>query len=180
MQTQKSQVRELFESVAIAGVLAFFIITFVVQSFVVEGRSMYPSLHDGERLFVNKFIYRFQRPSRGDVVVFAPKGEPKKKYIKRVIGEPGDTIVINSSGVFVHGKEIKEDYINERAYFGHDTYVVPEGHVFVMGDNRNHSTDSRDQQRVGFVDYKTISGKAFWIYWPLNRIRLLHAPKYDL
>ncbi|AZR73106.1 signal peptidase I [Anoxybacter fermentans] len=180
MQIQKSQVREFFESIIIAGVLAFFIITFVVQSFVVQGHSMYPSLHDGERLFVNKFIYRFTEPKRGDIIVFSPKGEPGKKYIKRVIGLPGDHIEITKDGsVIVNGQIIKEDYINEKARYGIGHYTVPEKHVFVLGDNRNHSSDSRDIIRVGYVSYKSISGKAFWVYWPLNRIRILRNPEYN-
>ena len=177
MQIARAQVREVFESVVIAVILAFFIITFVVQSFVVEGHSMYPTLNEGERLFVNKFIYRFQTPKRGDVVVFAPHGEPKKKYIKRVIGLPGDRILVNVEGVYINNKKIEEPYINEMAYFGFGEYTVPEKHLFVMGDNRNHSTDSRDSERVGYVSMKSVSGKAFWIYWPLNRIRILKSPR---
>ncbi|MCK4260917.1 MAG: signal peptidase I [Halanaerobiales bacterium] len=180
MQTQKSQIREIFESVVIAGILAVFIITFVVQSFVVEGRSMYPSLHDGERLFVNKFIYRFKEPQRGDIVVFSPKGDPGKKYIKRIIGVSGDEVVINREGVYINSMKIEEDYINELARTGFNTFKVPEGHIFVLGDNRNHSTDSRNLQHVGYVDYKSVSGKAFWVYWPLNWIRILKSPDYDI
>ncbi len=179
MQIQKTQIREFFESIVIAGILAFFIITFVVQSFVVEGHSMDPSLHDGERLFVNKFIYRFQEPHRGDVIVFAPKGEPRTKYIKRVIGLPGDIVIVDKSGVYINGMILDEDYIYEKAAYGLGRYEVPEDHVFVMGDNRNHSTDSRSPSQVGFVTYKSISGKAFWIYWPLNRIRILKSPEYS-
>lgn len=177
MQVERAQVREVFESIIIAGVLAFFIITFVVQSFVVEGHSMYPTLQQGERLFVNKFIYRFQLPKHGDIVVFAPKGEPHRKYIKRVIGLPGDTVLVNADGVYINNKKLDEPYINELAYSGFGLYTVPAKHLFVMGDNRNHSTDSRDSERVGYVSLKSVSGKAFWIYWPLNRIRTVKSPK---
>lgn len=177
MQTVKSQVRELIESLVIAGVLAFFIITFVLQSFVVDGASMYPSLHNGERLFVNKFIYRFTEPKRGDVIVFTPKGETNRKYIKRVIGLPGDEVEVTADGIYINGVRIEEPYINVIANSGFGIYTVPEKHVFVLGDNRNHSTDSRVMYSVGYVSYKSISGKAFWVYWPLNRIRLLKTPK---
>ena len=179
MQIQKSQIREFVESIVIAGVLAFFIITFVIQSFVVEGHSMDPTLADGERLFVNKFVYRFQEPKRGDVIVFTPQGEPRKKYIKRVIGLPGDLVDVAIDGVYVNKQLIKEDYVQEIAkkYLG--SFEVPEEHVFVLGDNRNHSSDSR-MQKVGYVSYKSISGKAFWVYWPLNKIRILKNPSYDL
>lgn len=179
MQIQRTQIMELVESIIIAGILAFFIITFIIQSFVVEGVSMYPSLHDGERLFVNKFIYRFQEPKRGDIVVFAPRGEPKKKYIKRVIGLPGEEIIIDRDGVYINGHLVEENYINTKAEDGFGRYVVPEGHLFVMGDNRNRSTDSRNFNQVGFIPKKSISGKAFWVYWPLNKIRLLKFPKFN-
>lgn len=177
MQIQRTQIKEFVESIVIAGILAFFIITFIVQSFVVEGESMLPSLHDGERLFVNKFIYRFQEPKRGDIVVFAPKGEPKKKYIKRVIGLPGEEIIVNRDGVYINGHLVEENYINAKAEEGFGRYVVPENHFFVLGDNRNRSTDSRNFYQVGFVPFKSISGKAFWVYWPLNKIRLLKFPQ---
>lgn len=181
MQVEKAQVREFAESVIIAVVLAVFIITFVAQSFVVQGRSMFPTLHDGERLFVNKFIYRFQEPKRGDIVVFSPQGDPGKKYIKRVMGLPGDRVEIRLDGtLYINGNLIKEDYIAAKARYGFGDYVVPEEHIFVLGDNRNHSTDSRDRMRVGDVPYDSISGKAFWVYWPLNRIRILKNPKYEI
>lgn len=176
----KSTIREFVESLVIAGVLAFFIITFVVQSFVVYGQSMEPTLYNGERLFVNKFIYRFKEPARGDIIVFRPKGPKNERYVKRVIGIPGDTIVIEDHKVYVNDEVLDEDYIDVAIGRDFGKYVVPEGHVFVLGDNRHPyaSSDSR-YQRVGYVDYDSISGKAFVIYWPLNKIEVLKKPKYD-
>ncbi|MGM0410363.1 MAG: signal peptidase I [Bacillota bacterium] len=173
-------IKEFIQSILIAAVLAFLIITFVAQSFVVDGRSMEPTLHDGERLFINKFIYRFHPPERGDIVVFSPRGAPEKKYIKRVIALPGETIEIKDGQTYIDGEPIKEEYINEAMNSDHSPVEVPENSVFVMGDNRNHSADSRISSLVGFVDYDSISGKAFWTYWPLDKMRVVDSYEYDI
>lgn len=175
-----SDIKELIQSLVIAAVLAFLIITFVAQSFVVDGRSMEPTLHDGERLFVNKFIYRFHPPERGDIIVFSPRGDTDKKYIKRVIGLPGETIEIKDGETYVNGELIKEEYINESTDGDFGTYKVPEESVFVMGDNRNHSADSRYPSIVGYVEYNSIAGKAFWVYWPINKMRVIDSYEYDI
>ena len=192
----KEFAKEFIESLLIAGVLAFFIITFVVQSFVVSGSSMDPTLHDGERVFVNKFIYYFQNPARGDIVVLNPEGD-SRDYIKRVIGLPGDKVEIIGGDLYINGQAVKENYIKEDyietyryeyyvpekdTYKIHDTagpYEVPQGHVFVLGDNRNHSSDSRRIEIVGYVSYDQIKGKAFWVYWPLTHMRVLERPSYS-
>jgi signal peptidase I len=169
----KETIKEFFQSILIAAVLAFFIITFVAQSFVVDGQSMETTLHNGERLFVNKFIYRFRSPERGDIIVFTPHGAPGKKYIKRVIALSGETVYIRDGITFINGEPIKENYINEYMLGTFGPYQVPEKSVFVMGDNRNHSADSRFPSIVGFVKYSSISGKAFWVYWPLGNMRII-------
>ncbi|MFW5788265.1 MAG: signal peptidase I [Halanaerobiales bacterium] len=172
--------KELLQSLIIAGILAFFIITFVAQSFVVDGRSMEPTLENGDRLFVNKFIYRFEEPQRGDVIVFNPQGSSRGKYIKRVIGLPGEKISIRDGKTFIDGEPISEDYLDEEMYGNFGPEEIPEGHYFVMGDNRNHSADSRIPDRVGFVDKESIDGKAFWLYWPLSEMRLIKHYDYNL
>lgn len=179
MAKGNSELREWAEAIIIAIVLTFFIITFVAQSFVVEGRSMLPTLKDGERLFINKFIYRFKGPERGDIIVFEPQGAPGKRYIKRVIGLPGETVYIKDYKVYINGEPLEEDYILEPAYSNYGPFEVPAGHVFVLGDNRNNSTDSR-YPIVGYVEYDRISGEAFWVYWPINRARILHNPDYSI
>lgn len=171
-------VKEFIQSLVIAGILAFFIITFVAQSFVVDGQSMVPTLHDGERLFVNKFIYRFHPPERGDIIVFTPHGAPGKKYIKRVIGLPGETLYIREGTTYINGEPLQEKYINGTMRGNFGPYQVPENSVFVMGDNRNHSADSRFPGIVGYVDYDSISGKAFWVYWPLTKMRVINHFDY--
>ena len=172
-------VKEILQSVVIAGILAFLIITFVAQSFVVDGKSMEPNLHDGERLFVNKFIYRFREPQRGEVIVFTPRGAPNKKYIKRVIGLPGDTVYIKDSVTYVNGQPLEEDYIKEEMKGTFGPYQVPEKSVFVMGDNRNNSADSRFPGYVGYVSYESISGMAFWVYWPITDMRIIDHIVYE-
>ncbi|WP_027339695.1 signal peptidase I [Halonatronum saccharophilum] len=180
MLITKEEVKEFFESLVIAGVLAFLIITFVAQSFVVQGNSMDSTLRHGERLFINKFIYRFQSPQRGDIIVLEPKGDKSSKYIKRVIGLPGDKVEIRGGKLFVNDIQIEEDYILEdmnRVPYG--PYYVPENSVFALGDNRNNSTDSRRKDVVGYVPYDSIDGKAFWVWWPLNRMRFINSTLYD-
>ncbi|MGM0602354.1 MAG: signal peptidase I [Bacillota bacterium] len=173
-------IKEFLQSLVIAGILAFFIITFVAQSFVVDGNSMVNTLHDGERLFVNKFIYRLHPPERGDIIVFSPQGAPGKKYIKRVIGLPGDTVYIKDGVTYVNGEPVEESYLPEKMVGDFGPYQIPSESVFVLGDNRNHSADSRFPGIVGFVDYDSISGKAFWVYWPLNSMRVIDHYDYQL
>ncbi|MFW6035901.1 MAG: signal peptidase I [Halothermotrichaceae bacterium] len=178
----RTDVKEFIQSLIIAGILAFFIITFVAQSFVVDGASMEPTLHDGERLFVNKFIYRFHPPERDDIIVFTPHGRPGVKFIKRVIGLPGETVRVYNGKTYVDGKPLSENFINEPmdSYRNFGPERVPENKVFVMGDNRNKSTDSRIKNIVGYVDYSSISGKAFWVYWPLGNMRILKHSEEEI
>lgn len=178
---QKSAIRDLAETVAISAILATFIIVFVAQSFVVKGQSMEPTYHEGERMLVNKFIYRFTEPERGDVIVFKPQGSPHERYIKRVIGLPGDVITIEGEQVKVNGAPIDEPYTAIPIEEDFGTYTVPDKHVFVLGDNRyrHASSDSRYTNPVGYVDYKSISGKAFVVYWPPTHIRWVSSPAYD-
>ncbi|MGM0471293.1 MAG: signal peptidase I [Bacillota bacterium] len=178
MQLSKEEVKEFLESVVIAGVLAFFIITFIAQSFVVQGNSMEPTLHNGERLFVDKLSYRFTEPERGDIIVFTPQGATDKKYIKRVIGLPGDKVAIRNHQVYINGTSINEDYLADKTLGDFGPYRVPKDHLFVLGDNRNNSADSRHTSLVGFVSYKEVTGKAFWVYWPLNNMRLVDHENY--
>ncbi|NPV52159.1 MAG: signal peptidase I [Firmicutes bacterium] len=169
----RAEVMEYLQAFVIAVVLAAFIITFIAQSFVVQGSSMEPTLHNGERLLVNKFIYRFREPARGEIVVFRYPFDPRRKFIKRVIGVPGDRMEIRDGSVFLNGSKLDEPYTLDLTYGTYGPEVVPEGRVFVLGDNRNNSEDSRFAD-VGFVPLSNVVGHAFLIYWPLNRIGLVH------
>ncbi|MGI6129820.1 MAG: signal peptidase I [bacterium] len=166
---------EYIQSVVLAVVLALFIITFVVQSFIVTGPSMEPTLRSGERLLINKFIYRFSEPRRGDVVVFHPQARPREDYIKRVIGVAGETVEIRDGKVWVDGTDLTESYIKEPTYGQFGPVRIPQGKIFVLGDNRNNSQDSRYQE-VGLVSLKSITGKALIRYWPFKRIMVFGRP----
>ncbi len=156
-------VRDLLFAVAIS----FLIITFLYQPVRVEGTSMMPELQDQERLFINKFEYRFEPIHRGDVVVFHYPLDPSKSYIKRVIAVPGDKLYIEEGQVYVNGKALKELYVpmrfrDERSY---PNTVLSANEYFVMGDHRLISSDSRD---FGPVNRGLIYGKASFVYWPAD------------
>jgi signal peptidase I len=168
------------EALLISVVLAAVIIVFIAQSFLVEGSSMEPSFHDGQRLMVEKVSYRFTEPNRGDVVVFRYPGDPRRKFIKRIIGLPGDEITIKNGYLHINGQRIEENYINGPTYgtYSAPTFgpvLVPEGHYFVLGDNRRNSDDSRYPD-VGFVPRRYLVGRAMFVYWPLNQISWISRP----
>jgi signal peptidase I len=156
---------------AVAVVIAVIIIVFIYQPVKVEGTSMMPGLVDQERIFVNKFIYRFGIAAirRGDLVVFWYPGDETKSYIKRVIGLPGETISIDHGAVYINGKRLEEDYVPARY---RDLVSLPPqkieaDHYFVLGDHRNSSNDSRNW---GLVPRSCVYGKAVFVYWPLDRM----------
>lgn len=125
---------------------------------------MYPTLHEAERLMVNKLIYRFNQPNNGDVVVF--EYQPGRDFIKRVIGISGDQVEITNGRVYVNNNLLEEPYLledMEMSDFG--PVEVPPGYLFLMGDYRINSMDSRDP-RVGFVSLENLKGRAFFIFWP--------------
>ncbi|HHX26248.1 MAG TPA: signal peptidase I [Firmicutes bacterium] len=175
----KAEILEYVQAFAVAIVLAAFIITFIAQSFVVEGSSMEPSLHNRERLLVNKLVYRFRKPQYGDVVVFRYPANPKRRFIKRVIGIPGDEVEVRDGFVIVNGMALDEDYTMDLTYGYFGPKTVPDGHYFVLGDNRNNSDDSRYPD-VGFVPMANIVGKASFIWWPPRRISLVRNPEARL
>ncbi len=183
----KSLVREILETLLLT-LIIFILVRSVIQNFKVEGESMEPSLHDGQYLFVNKAVYfrydvnwtshlfgnkgsdpqmvsLFHPPQRGDIIVFQYPLDTSKDYIKRVIGLPGESVQIKKKdGVYVNGKKLDEPYIKELAdYPDTNPVTVPPNSVFVLGDNRNNSSDSHIW---GFVPYENIIGKAWLCYWP--------------
>lgn len=175
----KAEIIEYVQAFAVAIVLAAFIITFIAQSFVVEGSSMEPSLHNRERLLVNKLVYRFRKPQFGDIVVFRYPANPKRRFIKRVIGIPGDEVEVRDGFVIINGMTLDEGYTLDLTYGYFGPKVVPDGHYFVLGDNRNNSDDSRYPD-VGFVPMANIVGKASVIWWPPRRIGLVRNPEARL
>jgi len=158
-------VRDLLVSLAISA----FIIIFLYQPVKVEGTSMMPGLEDQERIFVNKFVYRWEPIERGDIVVFRYPRDTSKSYIKRVIGVAGDRVRIESGQVYVNGEALDEDYVpsdyaDARSYA---EITVPSGTYFVLGDHRTMSQDSRD---FGPVNERLIYGKAVFGYWPMEKL----------
>ena len=157
--------RDLLVSLAISA----FIIIFLYQPVKVEGTSMMPCLEDQERIFVNKFVYRWEPIQRGDIVVFRYPRDPAKSYIKRVIGVAGDRIRIENGQVFVNDEALDEDYVPSE-YADARSYAettVPANSYFVLGDHRTMSNDSRD---FGPVNERYIYGKAVFGYWPMEKL----------
>lgn len=176
----KKEAWEWIKALVIAAVLVFIIRWLIFAPFIVEGPSMEPNFYTSERLIVNKLIYSIHKPQHGEVVVFHATKE--KDYIKRVIAVPGETIKVEGDKVFVNGKQIEETYLKKALddaakkgipYNTRDfrEATVPEGSVFVMGDNRSNSQDSRD---IGFVKYEQIVGRADLIFWPFDKISFVH------
>jgi signal peptidase I len=185
---QKSKVKEYVESIIIAILIALFIRTFIICAYKIPSRSMVPTLLVGDHILVSKFIYGVKipllrrtiipvsKPKRGEIVVFIYPNDRSKDFIKRVIGVAGDKIEIKNKKIFINDKEFKDSYgiysdslilpksMQPRDNFG--PVIVPEKSIFVMGDNRDESLDSRFW---GFVDLKDVEGKALIIYWSWNR-----------
>ena len=186
--SKKSSLRENIEAILVAILLALFIRAFVVQAFKIPSGSMKPTLLIGDHILVNKFIYGVKlpywgktiipvkKPKRGDIVVFKFPEDPSKDFIKRVVGIAGDTVEIRSKQVYINQKPLEALYgvntdaseipalLQPRDNFGPVT--VPPHSLFVLGDNRDHSYDSRFW---GFVDLEALKGKAFIIYWSWNK-----------
>ena len=180
----KSKIREFVEATLTAFLIAAFIILFIVQAFKIPSGSMIPALLVGDHLFVNKFIYGVKipyfritiipitDPKRGDVIVFIYPQDRSKDFIKRVIGTAGDKIEMKNKKLFINDQVYTDTFgiYNDDAIYPADVQprdnfgpvTVPQGSLFVMGDNRDHSLDSRFW---GFVDLKDVQGKAFIIYW---------------
>jgi signal peptidase I len=185
---KKSALRENVEAILLAIVLALFIRTFIVQAFKIPSGSMKETLLIGDHILVNKFLYgvklpfvsttiiAYKEPKRGDIVVFKFPEDPDKDFIKRVVGVAGDVVEGRDKKIFVNHEPLNHDYgihkdsrivpgnIQPRDNFG--PLVVPEKSLFVMGDNRDHSYDSRFW---GFVNLKSVRGKAFLIYWSWDK-----------
>jgi signal peptidase I len=184
----KSKIREFIEGILAAVLIALLITTFVIKMYKIPSRSMVPTLLVGDQLVVNKFIYGIKipyfrntiipltDPQRGDIIVFIYPNDRSLDFIKRVIGIGGDTIAIQDKKIFINGKLFKDKsgiYTDKIIYQGsvqpRDNFgpvTVPNGSLFVLGDNRDESMDSRFW---GFVDLKDVQGKAFIIYWSWNR-----------
>ena len=159
-------------SIVAAVVMALLIRTFIVELYIVDGPSMKPTLQHEERLVVNKFIYRLRNPEKGEILIFKYPRDTSRDFIKRVIATGGDTIEIKEGRVYVNDQLLKEDYILEKTRTEYPKVTIPEGTVFVMGDNRNNSDDSRFAD-VGFFPLDLIKGMAVVVFWPLDNMQSL-------
>lgn len=161
---------EVLEIVLIAGGL-FLLVNFLTARVRVESISMEPNLHEGEFVVVNRLAYQWSQPQRGDIIVFRFPGDPEKRYIKRVIGLEGDSLLVENGKVFVNGELLSEPYISIPPVYSGDWDVGLE-EVFVLGDNRNNSNDSKNW---GALSTDAIIGKAVFVYWPPEEIGLIQV-----
>jgi signal peptidase I len=162
--------REWAETLLATLLIFLFIESFVVQGFKVYGSCMEPNLYTGERLLGNKLIYHIDGIHRGDIVVFRPPHRPDTPFIKRVIGLPGEVLEIRHSQVFINGHPLRESYLQLDWHDDRPAERIPAGKLFVMGDNRDNSSDSR---AWGDLPLDNVQAKAWLRYWPLNRLEIL-------
>lgn len=158
-------IRELIEAAVLAAITVV-LLNFVTARYMVEGSSMEPNLHTGQFLIVNRLPQHLGAIERGDVIVFRFPGNPEENYVKRVIGLPGDEIVIENGVVSVNNEQLEEPYLGPsgQTYYGSRySVVVPPGSYFVLGDNRTGSSDSRNW---GMLDHNLVIGRAWVSYWP--------------
>ncbi|TVX97698.1 signal peptidase I [Cohnella terricola] len=186
----KNELTEWIKALAIAGILVLVIRWFLVSPFIVDGPSMEPNFWNRERIIVNKIIYDIRKPKRGEVIVFHVP-EEGRDFIKRVIALPGETVKVDGDQVYINGQPLDETYLKgayekahsqgvlynryneDRSNFPNGSFpdgVVPEGTVFVMGDNRSNSEDSR---MIGYIPVDRIVGRADLIFWPIKEFKLV-------
>jgi len=169
---------DILETVVVSSLIFVVVYVFIAQPFQVKGDSMKPNLHDGEYLLVSKLSYRFGHPARGDIIVFEYPNAPQYDYVKRIIGLPGETIEIKGDAVYINKKVLDEKYLAEEIITTGKSFLkewvqfkIPEGEYFVMGDNRERSSDSR---QWGTLPAKNIIGKSWIRYWPLSAVEVIH------
>ncbi|MBU1088115.1 MAG: signal peptidase I [Candidatus Omnitrophica bacterium] len=173
----KAVIKEYAESLLIAFVLAMIIRTFVVQAFKIPTGSMRPTLIEGDRILVNKFIYKFRDPKRGEVIVFKYPEDTKLAFIKRLIGLSNESLEIKNGRIFINDNIIDDKNLRKNYYYNRGDYgeggqkiEIPDDALFALGDN---SANSRDSRYWGFVPRKNLIGKAMLVYWPPYRMRII-------
>lgn len=172
--------RDVLETAALA--LAIFLaVRLALQNFRVDGESMYPNLHNGEYILVDKISYHFESPQRGDIIVFraVPALQPTKDFVKRVIGLPGDTVAVHGGGVYINGRRLHESYIVQPPDYTFGPSIVPPHDYFVLGDHRNDSYDSAKWTATPWLARRYIIGRAWIAYWPPPRFTLFRSPSYS-
>lgn len=172
---------DTIQSILVAAAIFLVIYMFLLRPFQVNGESMYPNFLNSQYVLTNLITLRFHQPVRGDVIVFVAPPEPDKDFIKRVIGLPGDTIMLQSGDVYLNGKKFDENSFlkpDVKTYGGSflkdgETITVPAGEYFVMGDNRPYSSDSREW---GFVPQGNVIGESMFVYWPITQAHAVSNP----
>ena len=170
----KSFLREALITIAMA-VVIFFILQSTVSNFVIVETCMEPNFVEDERILVNKVIYRFGEPERGDVIILHPPLNPETLFIKRVVGLPGETVEVKDGTVYINGKKLDEPYIKEPPRYTMSETKIPQNEYFVLGDNRNNANDSHNGWTV---PRQSIIGKAWLSVWPISEWELI--PDYPL
>lgn len=175
---------DILQTIVLSAAIFVIIYLFAGQPHLVRGSSMEPNFHNGDYILTEKVSYRFSGPKRGDVIIFKAPNRPDADYIKRVIGLPGEKIKVVAGKIYVNGKPLEEQYeptefqtFSGRFLKENEEYSVPSGEYFVFGDNRSHSSDSRE---FGPVKKDTIIGRALIRYWPAPRFGPIQTPHYDL
>lgn len=173
---------DFLETIVVALSVFVVIYLFIVQPHEVKGSSMEPTFQNNEYIITDKISYRFGKPNRGDVVIFKAPVNPDVDYIKRIIGLPGETVMVQSGRIYIDGKMLNEPYLEDLTPVFPGGFIkegvavsVPEDLYFVMGDNRPHSSDSRE---FGPIEKKLIIGKAVFRYWPVNNLGLIPGTNY--
>ena len=175
---------DALEPVVLAFAVFMMIYLFVAQPHKVDGNSMFPTFHNKEYILTDKLSYFKGKPQRGDVIVFHAPPPNDSDFIKRIIGMPGETIILKDGYVYVDGRQLPEMYLpstfstSEKSFLRNGVpYKIPPGYYMAFGDNRNFSADSRE---FGPISAKSIVGRAFFVYWPPDRVGLVKHPKYSL
>ena len=160
-----SALRELVETLILTLVTYLLVRTFLFETYRVVGQSMEPTLQQDQRLIVSKLSYRLHEPQRGDIIVFHDPQDPSRNLIKRIIGLPGEILEIRNGQVFINEQQLNESYLASHNLREQPPTPIPDGYYFVMGDNRNNSSDSRSW---GVLSADQIVGKAAFTYWPVR------------
>lgn len=166
---------DIIETLLLSAIL-FVVINAVTARVRVDGYSMVPTFQGGEFIIVSKMTYRFGEPSRGDILVFHQPRDPDQDYIKRVIGLPGETVWVNNGQVLIDGQVLDEPYLNDVPRYS-GSWSVPEGMIFVLGDNRNNSSDSHSW---GPLSMNNVIGRAVFVYWPFSSLGKIEHPEVVL
>lgn len=175
---------DFLQGIVVILAIMVMIYLFIMSPQEINGASMEPNFHNGEYILTNKIEYKLHDPKRGDVVIFKSPRNKDIDYIKRIIGEPGDRIMLKGGSYYINGTKLDELYLTPGTYIGAGNFlregseiIVPEGRYFVSGDNRGHSSDSRE---FGPIPKEDFIGKAFFRYWPFSEAGAIAAPSYSL